>query len=149
MKRFLALAISLFMIAGANTAVADEASDRAATVELIKVKYIPILDEQRVSLSDLQKKMKPDANLYKQVTAVLADFDNNYAAIVNGLANVNQAIQPIIDLCEEEIEEFSNSIYQLNVMLKKATKTITCIRGKTTKKVTGLAPKCPAGYKKK
>ena len=28
-------------------------------------------------------------------------------------------------------------------------KTITCIKGKTTKKVTGLTPKCPSGYKKK
>ena len=30
----------------------------------------------------------------------------------------------------------------------KAT-TITCIKGKTTKKVTAVGPKCPAGYKKK
>jgi hypothetical protein len=28
-------------------------------------------------------------------------------------------------------------------------KTITCIKGKTTKKVTGTSPKCPAGYKLK
>ena len=28
-------------------------------------------------------------------------------------------------------------------------KTITCTKGKTTKKVTGLSPKCPPGYKKK
>ena len=27
--------------------------------------------------------------------------------------------------------------------------TITCVKGKTTKKVTGVNPKCPAGYKKK
>lgn len=27
--------------------------------------------------------------------------------------------------------------------------TITCVKGKTTKKVTGMNPKCPAGYKKK
>jgi hypothetical protein len=27
--------------------------------------------------------------------------------------------------------------------------TITCIKGKTTKKFTGVSPKCPAGYKKK
>jgi hypothetical protein len=27
--------------------------------------------------------------------------------------------------------------------------SITCVKGKTTKKVTGTAPKCPAGYKKK
>jgi hypothetical protein len=26
---------------------------------------------------------------------------------------------------------------------------ITCIKGKLTKKVTGSAPKCPTGYKKK
>jgi hypothetical protein len=30
----------------------------------------------------------------------------------------------------------------------KAT-TITCIKGKTTKKVTAVNPKCPSGYKKK
>jgi hypothetical protein len=27
--------------------------------------------------------------------------------------------------------------------------TITCVKGKTTKKVTAVNPKCPAGYKKK
>ena len=33
---------------------------------------------------------------------------------------------------------------------KAATKTtITCVKGKTTKKVTGINPKCPSGYKKK
>ena len=31
----------------------------------------------------------------------------------------------------------------------KAKITITCVKGKTTKKVSALAPKCPAGYKKK
>jgi hypothetical protein len=27
--------------------------------------------------------------------------------------------------------------------------TITCVKGKLTKKVTGTTPKCPSGYKKK
>lgn len=31
----------------------------------------------------------------------------------------------------------------------KAKKTITCVKGKTTKKVTNYNPKCPTGYKKK
>jgi hypothetical protein len=31
--------------------------------------------------------------------------------------------------------------------LKKTT--ITCIKGKVTKKVTAVSPKCPTGYKKK
>ena len=30
-----------------------------------------------------------------------------------------------------------------------ARQTITCVKGKTTKKVTAVSPKCPAGYKKK
>jgi hypothetical protein len=30
-----------------------------------------------------------------------------------------------------------------------AKKTITCVKGKTTKKVTGTNPKCPTGYKLK
>ena len=29
------------------------------------------------------------------------------------------------------------------------SKTITCTKGKTTKKISGLKPVCPAGYKKK
>ena len=32
---------------------------------------------------------------------------------------------------------------------KPTKKTITCIKGKTVKKVTGAAPKCPSGYKLK
>ena len=35
----------------------------------------------------------------------------------------------------------------INSLLK--TSTITCIKGKATKKVTSVKPKCPAGYKKK
>lgn len=31
----------------------------------------------------------------------------------------------------------------------KVTKTITCVKGKMLKKVTGVSPKCPTGYKKK
>ena len=32
---------------------------------------------------------------------------------------------------------------------KPKLKTVTCIKGKLTKKVTAMNPKCPAGYKKK
>jgi hypothetical protein len=31
----------------------------------------------------------------------------------------------------------------------KKKSTITCVKGKTTKKVTAISPKCPSGYKKK
>ena len=51
---------------------------------------------------------------------------------------------------------YSSPTFKVKIVQTTATtktvatkKTITCIKGKLTKKVTGLAPKCPAGYKKK
>jgi len=38
-----------------------------------------------------------------------------------------------------------DSFYQR--MLKSTPTTISCVKGKVTKKVTGVSPKCPAGYK--
>jgi hypothetical protein len=35
------------------------------------------------------------------------------------------------------------------VTVAKKSVTITCVKGKTTKKVSGTNPKCPTGYKKK
>jgi siroheme synthase len=37
---------------------------------------------------------------------------------------------------------------EIKVVAPKKT-TITCVKGKTTKKVTAVKPKCPSGYKKK
>jgi hypothetical protein len=35
------------------------------------------------------------------------------------------------------------------VAVAKKKSTITCVKGKTIKKVTAVSPKCPAGFKKK
>ena len=142
---WLVSALLVFSVAPAN---ADPVADRAATVEILKAKYLTVLDDQHKTLLAIKEQMKVDPSLLKQVNAVLADFDSNYAAIVNGLANVNQDLQPIKDLCEEEVEEFANSVYQLQQMVK-SLKTITCVKGKTTKKIVALKPVCPKGYTKK
>jgi len=147
-QRTIALLVSGMLAFGAAPAIADAASDRAAAVDILKSKYVTVLDDQHKTLLTLKNQMKVEPSLLKQVNAVIADFDSNYAAIVNGLANLNQDIQPIKDLCEEEVEEFANSIYQLQQMVK-SLKTITCVKGKTTKKVVALKPVCPKGYTKK
>ena len=147
-RKVIAGLVSALLVIAVAPAKADPAADRAATVEILKAKYVTVLDEQHSTLLALKNQMKVEPTLLKQVNAVLADFDSNYAAIVNGLANVNQDIQPIKDLCEEEVEEFANSIYQLQQMVK-SLKTITCVKGKTTKKVVALKPVCPKGYTKK
>ncbi len=146
--KFITTLLTTTLILSAAPAVADSASDRAATVEMLKQKYVKVLDEQHSTLLAIKSQMKAEPTLLKQVNAVLADFNSNYAAIINGLANVEQPIQPIIDLCQEEVEEFANSIYLLQQMVKKI-KTISCTKGKVIKKVSGLAPVCPKGFTKK
>ncbi|MCX6447777.1 MAG: hypothetical protein NTV18_01330 [Actinobacteria bacterium] len=47
---------------------------------------------------------------------------------------------------------FSNPVIKVKITQQSQgmnKKSITCVKGKTTKKVTALNPKCPAGYKKK
>ena len=146
--KFITTLLTATLILSAAPAVADSTSDRAATVEMLKLKYVKVLDEQHSTLLAIKSQMKAEPTLLKQVNAVLADFNSNYAAIINGLANVEQPIQPIIDLCQEEVEEFANSIYLLQQMVKKI-KTISCSKGKVIKKVSGLAPVCPKGFTKK
>lgn len=146
-RKFIAGLVATFMAFSISSAGADTPT-REETVKILQQKYVSVLDDQHKTLLAIKVKMKSEPTLLKQVNAVLSDFDTNYAAIINGLNNPNQDLQPIIDLCEEEVEEFANSIFQLEQMLKKL-KTIVCSKGKTTKQVTGLAPKCPTGYTKK
>jgi len=42
-----------------------------------------------------------------------------------------------------------NTNYLSDISKGLGSKTITCIKGKTTKKVRGVTPKCPKGFKKK
>jgi hypothetical protein len=68
-----------------------------------------------------------------------------------GIANTGQS----------EIRSFSEDVVVVSaqsqnpsstkptVTPSSASKSITCVKGKLTKKVTGVKPKCPTGYKKK
>ena len=50
---------------------------------------------------------------------------------------------------EFEIYRISRDIDALEERWLNTRTTITCVKGKLTKKVTAIKPKCPAGYKKK
>jgi uncharacterized coiled-coil protein SlyX len=63
-------------------------------------------------------------------------------------------------LIEGELEEVNQKVEELEIIIQnlqneirvltaRLTVTINCVKGKTTKKVTGIDPKCPSGYKKK
>ena len=146
--RVIGIVVSVLIATGNLPALADTSSDRAATVAILQQKYVSVLDTQHATLLALKEKMKVDATLLKRVNGVLADFDSNYTAIVKGLANPDQELQAIIDLCEEEVEEFGNSIYELQQMAK-TIKTIQCTKGKVVKTLTAVKPTCPKGYLQK
>jgi hypothetical protein len=49
---------------------------------------------------------------------------------------------------DADVDLVTFDVYAAAAGAAKAT-SITCLKGKTTKKVTGVNPKCPSGYKKK
>jgi hypothetical protein len=49
---------------------------------------------------------------------------------------------------EADVDLVTFDIYTAPTPVAKKT-TITCVKGKLTKKVTAVNPKCPTGYKKK
>ena len=55
----------------------------------------------------------------------------------------------IIQEAEEYVAAALAKEAQAKAALAKKKSTITCVKGKTSKKVTAVSPKCPTGYKKK
>ena len=70
----------------------------------------------------------------KTVSYKIADGAISNAEVLNGIVAL--------------IASITKQIEQLQLMLAPKT-TITCVKGKSTKKVTAVSPKCPTGFKKK
>ena len=70
----------------------------------------------------------------KTVSYKIADGAISNAEVLNGIVAL--------------IASITKQIEQLQLMIAPK-KTITCVKGKLTKKVTAVAPVCPTGYKKK
>lgn len=93
------------------------------------------------------------------IAAGYAKVEVSYQDGSKKVATVTSKYDPVNDWINLRAYGFTYSSPQLAVSFKKppvatttvaAKKTsITCVKGKTTKKVTAVSPKCPAGYKKK
>ena len=91
---------------------------------------------QKISDSDLSRL---DPTGYEVSTNVFRVY---YSA---GSMNATQVIKRAVLRIKQSSGEFA-----ITGGKKAATKTtITCVKGKTTKRVTGLSPKCPSGFIKK
>ena len=62
-QKVIAGLVSALLVFSIAPAMADPASDRAATVEILKAKYVTVLDDQHKTLLALKEQMKVDPSL--------------------------------------------------------------------------------------
>jgi hypothetical protein len=72
---------------------------------------------------------------------------NKLLALSEDLKNLGIATRANYKLIEASLYRSSGQVDVLEERLLKTRTTITCIKGKLTKKVTAVKPKCPSGYK--
>ena len=94
--------------------------------ELISIKSE--LDSTKATLSSTQS---AQAALNDERDILIA----NNEALTAEVQSLSQALQSLKD--------------EVQILTKYATTTIICIKGNSTKKVRGIGPECPKGYKKK
>lgn len=144
------LILTCSLVLGSSGPVfADSAvPSRADQVTAIQDQYNPLFDAQYARLMAVKTKLVLDANAYRSFKAVLADFLEVRRVIDSNLNSSIPDLAATKDYADEELGEFDST---LNLLEKQAAsiKTISCIKGKQIKKVSGLGPKCPKGFKKK
>ncbi len=80
-------------------------------------------------------------------------ISSNSGKICKVTAGGIQAVS--VGRCEIELSQEGNSDFEpadnviLEIQILASRKSIVCIKGKITKKVSGINPKCPSGYTKK
>ena len=102
--------------------------------------------------------LKGTTNAMGEVTFIIKNTDTTgleaKPAAANAMAptvrlyGTLKAIIPGYGDKEADVDLVTFDIYTAPKPVVKAT-TITCVKGKLTKKVTAVNPKCPTGYKKK
>lgn len=145
---FLTLTFALMFGSSGPVFAADANTTRSDQVTSIQNQYNPLFDAQYARLLAVKTKLALDANVYRSFKAVLADFIDVRRVIDTNLQKSDSDLVAVKDYADEELGEFDSTLNGLEAQAVKI-KTISCIKGKLVKKVSGLAPKCPKGYKKK
>lgn len=129
--------------------IADETSTVSATpISTIQDKFDPLYDVQYERLMVIYKKIQGDSKMLASFKVIIDDFANVRRVLTNSYRNPDSDVIQVKEYAEEELGEFENTLYLLEKQFAKKS-TITCIKGKLTKKVTAYSPVCPSGYKKK
>jgi hypothetical protein len=149
LQRGFSLLVSALLILGTGSASADTTVvSRDDQVAAFKARYDPKFEKALADYMVFKAKLSLDSSTKLTFNSVIEDINEVRRTINGNLADPNSPMQTIIEYAEEELGEFVVTRYQLEKLAAKI-KTISCLKGKSTKKVSGLSPKCPVGYKKK
>ena len=121
--------------AAADKAAADKAAaDSAAALKTLINQVVSSKKELAQRIRDLIKKYPSERK-----------FD----ALGQYLSNIEAVNESNYRSVESVIYRVVGDVDAIEERLLNTRTTITCIKGKLTKKVTAVNPKCPSGYKKK
>ena len=142
---FAVLAASLVLTSTPATAEGVRADEVAA----FKAKYDSQFDAVLAKFTTAQKKLAFDSSSAALIKNSIANLTETRRVLELNLADENAPMANVIRLADEQLGMFSLTNFKLDNLMAKV-KTITCVKGKSTKKVSGIgAAKCPTGYKKK
>lgn len=144
----LVLTCSLLLGSSGPVFADDTATVRLELVTSIHAKYDPLFDAQYARLISIKSKIANNASMLPAFKIVLADFLGVRKFLDTSLNSSTADLDTIISYAEEELGEFTSTLYLLDTQIVKS-KTITCAKGKTIKKVMAFKPVCPKGYLKK
>jgi hypothetical protein len=139
-------------IADKAAADAKAIADKAAADANRREQFISVLPLRSgivpLSSSGLPLKVNSTSNL----SVFAYNSTNDVCEYQNGIIRTKKSGRCVIAFSQEGNSEFKpagNLILDFTIAAAARKTTITCTKGKLTKKVTSLAPQCPAGYKKK
>ena len=147
MKKLLILLFAVTLAFSSTPAMAEGV--RVDEVAAFHAKYDAQFDQVLVKFTAAKAKLSFDKSSVALVNNSIANLAETRRVIDLNLADANAPMANVIRLADEQLGMFSLTNFKLDNLIAKV-KTITCVKGKTTKKVSAIGtPKCPAGYKKK
>ena len=138
---------------------------RSNNLDYPKIAIIKVIDPE-IKAAEVAAKIEKDRLDQQEYDQVMSDYENIYARIAalrkefpsdTSLDSYEAKLRTIQIVLGRELKTARNNyigvkskIDVIEANLRKTQKTtIRCIKGKTVKKVTGINPKCPKGFKVK
>jgi hypothetical protein len=140
------------------TSVPD-AINKAAEPTKVIVKVFPSKADQTIPDQNLKETYfvtNPDISLIRQSSAgLLITFNSANESVCRirddkiEITGIGECLIFATQFGDENTNWAPNRDFSFSVLEAPKKSVITCVKGKFTKKVTAVKPKCPAGYKKK